>query len=241
MTDEPLSQVERVVDTFVAPAKTFTDILRDQSWWLPFLLSVVVTYGFAFAVQTKVGWNTVVQNTLRQDPKASERLANASPEGRAQAQKFTLAIIKYTFYVSPALAIIGAAFAAMILWGTISGIFGGQTTFGNVFAVWMYGTLPVLIKTLLVIIALFAGLDADAFNLSNPVGTNPGYFLPIESSKWLMTLATSLDVIWIWSLALVGIGLAIVSKVKRSLGLAAVFGWWFLILVVRVGYAAISG
>ena len=33
-----LSQVERVVDTFVAPSKTFTDILRDQAggcriWW----------------------------------------------------------------------------------------------------------------------------------------------------------------------------------------------------------------
>ena len=35
-----LSQVERVVDTFVAPSKTFTDILRSTSWWLPFLLLV---------------------------------------------------------------------------------------------------------------------------------------------------------------------------------------------------------
>jgi hypothetical protein len=31
-----LSQVERVVDTFVASSKTFTDILRSTSWWLPF-------------------------------------------------------------------------------------------------------------------------------------------------------------------------------------------------------------
>ena len=38
-----LSQVERVVDTFVAPSKTFTDILRSTTWWLPFLLSVLVT------------------------------------------------------------------------------------------------------------------------------------------------------------------------------------------------------
>ena len=241
MTDQPLSQLERVADTFIAPTKTFTDILRDQSWWLPFVLIAVVSYGFLFTVQTKVGWNTVVENTLRQDPKAAERMANATPEGRAQARKFTLAIIKYTFYASPLLAIISAAFIALILWGTISGVFGGKTTFGHVFAVWMYGTLPVLIKSLLVIIALLAGLDADAFNLSNPVGTNAGYFLPADSAKWLMTLATSIDITWLWSLALVGIGLAIVSRVKRSLGLAAVFGWWVLILVVRVGYAAFAG
>ena len=40
---------------------------------------------------------------------------------------------------------------------------------------------------------------------------------------------------------LVGIGLAIVAKVKKSAGLAAVFGWWLLILIVKVGYAAITG
>ena len=31
----PLTQVERVVDTFIAPAKTFHDILRSASGWLP--------------------------------------------------------------------------------------------------------------------------------------------------------------------------------------------------------------
>ena len=35
-----LSQVERVVDTFVAPSKTFADILRSTSWWLPFLIQI---------------------------------------------------------------------------------------------------------------------------------------------------------------------------------------------------------
>ena len=35
---KPLSQAERVVDTFIAPSKTFTDILRSSSWWLPWLI-----------------------------------------------------------------------------------------------------------------------------------------------------------------------------------------------------------
>ena len=32
---KPLSQTERVVDTFLAPTKTFADVLRSASWWLP--------------------------------------------------------------------------------------------------------------------------------------------------------------------------------------------------------------
>ena len=40
-----LSQMERVVNTFVAPTATFKDILRSTSWWLPFVLMVVSSTG----------------------------------------------------------------------------------------------------------------------------------------------------------------------------------------------------
>jgi Yip1 domain len=236
-----LSQGERVIDTFIAPSKTFTDILRNQSWWLPFLISVIVTYGYLFAVQKQVGWDTVVENTLKQDPKTVERMASQTAEQQAQARKITLAIIKYSFYASPLFALLFGAVAALILWGTINFVFGGKATFGTVFAVWMYGMLPVVIISILTIITLFAGMDRDSFNLSNPVGTNIGFYLPAEMPQWLLKLATSIDVVWLWGVFLVGIGLAIVAKVKKSAGLAAVFGWWLLLLILKVGYAAITG
>jgi hypothetical protein len=237
----PLSQGERLIDTFIAPSKTFTDILRNRSWWLPFLLGIVVGYGYLFAVQKQVGWDTVAENTLKQDPKAAERLANATPAARAQAQTLTVAIIKYTFYATPLLVLLVAAVASLGLWGTINFIFGGRATFGEVFAVWMYGTLPLIITSILTIVSLFAGLDKEAFNLNNPVGTNVAYYLGVEAPSWLQKLGASLDVIWIWAMALVGIGLAIVGKVKRSAGLTAVFGWWLLIVIVKVVYAAVTG
>jgi hypothetical protein len=240
-TAPPLSQVERVIDTFVAPSKTFTDILRNQSWWLPFLLSVIFSYGYLFAMQSQIGWDTVAENTLKQDPKAADRLASQSPEQRAQTLSITLAFIKYTFYASPILALAFAAVVALVLWGTINFVFGGRATFGSVFAVWMYGTLPVLITTILTVVTLFVGADKDSFNLSNPVGTNIGFYLAKESPKWLTTLAGAVDIFWLWALFLVGMGLAIVGKVKRSSGLTAIFGWWILILLVRVAIAAFTG
>jgi len=36
-----------------------------------------------------------------------------------------------------------------------------------------------------------------------------------------------------------GIGLAIVARTKRSSGLIAVFGWWFLIVIIKTAFAAI--
>ena len=63
-----LSQVERVVDTFVAPSKTFTDILRDTSWWLPFLLAVVVSIGVTYTIDRQVGFGRVVENVILDSP-----------------------------------------------------------------------------------------------------------------------------------------------------------------------------
>lgn len=236
---QPLSQGERLVDTFIAPSKTFRDILRSTSWWLPFVLGIIVGYGYLFTLQSKIGWEKVADNATKQDPKAMERMANATPEQRAQAQTFTVAIIKYTFFASPLLALLFAAVASAVLWGTINFLFGGRATFGRVFAVWMYGTLPLLFTSILTIISLFAGMDHDAFSINNPVGTNLGFYLPQETPHWLVVFASSIDIFWLWSYALIGIGLAIVAGVKRSAGLTAVFGWWFLLLLVRVGYAAI--
>ena len=68
---KPLGQVERVVDTFVAPSKTFIDILRDASWWLPWLLAVLVTLGFGATIQQKVGWDKAYATILLHSPSRS--------------------------------------------------------------------------------------------------------------------------------------------------------------------------
>jgi hypothetical protein len=232
-----LSQGERVI----APSKTFTDILRSQSWWLPFLISVIVSYGFVFALQKQVGWETIAANSIKQDPKATERMANASAEQQAQIQKITTASIRYGMYGTPLIILLSAAVIALVWWGTINFGFGGQATFGRVFAMWMYAGLPLQILYILAIVTLFAGLDREAFNINNPVGTNIGFYLPGETPQWLMKVATSVDVFWLWSLTLGGIGLAIVAKVKKSAGLAAVFGWWILVQIVKVIYTAVTG
>ena len=70
----PLSQGVRIVNTFIAPAKTFTDLRRNASWWAPFLLSVIVSIIFVAVVDQKVGFRKVTENQIQMSPKASARL-----------------------------------------------------------------------------------------------------------------------------------------------------------------------
>ena len=237
---KPLSQVERVVDTFTAPSKTFTDILRDASWWLPWLLSVLVTLGFGLAIQQKVGWDKAYANILLHSPQAQQdRLAQLPPDQQAKQKAAGAAFVKYIFWATPILSLLFSAIAAAVLMATLNFGLGANATFSRMFAVWMYGTLPFLIQGLLGIITLFAGLDADSFNLKNPVGTNAGYFLPLEAPQWLVAVASAFDVLTIWVLILLTIGCAIVGKTKKSTAAVAVWGWWFVITLAKVVMAAI--
>ena len=235
----PLSQLQRVVDTFIAPSKTFNDILRDATWWLPWLLGVVVTLGFGLAIQQKIGWDKTYDNILLQGSQSQQdRMAQLPPDQQVKQKAVGAAFVKYIFWGTPVLGLVFASIAAGVLLVTLNYALGGHATFARIFAVWMYAALPLVIQGVIAIVTIFAGLDADSFNLQNPLGTNVGYYLSLDTPKWLLTLCNSLDILTIWVLILLTIGCATVAKTKRSTAAVAVWGWWILITLVKVGIAA---
>src|SRR6202012_6016652 len=150
---KPLSQVERVVDTFIAPTKTFQDILRDPSWWMPWLLGVVLTLGFGLAIQQKIGWDKTYNNILLQSPQSQQdRLAPLPTDQHARQKAIGAAFVKYIFWFTPILILVYAAIAATGLLATLNFGLGGHAKFGHVFALWLYATLPFLIQGILGIV-----------------------------------------------------------------------------------------
>jgi hypothetical protein len=238
-----LSQWQRVAYTFSAPSKTFADITRGhRSWWLPFVIMALVGYILFAAIFVKIGMTNVVNNQIRLDPKAEERMAQATPEQREMGAKFSMYITEGVFIANPALMLAGVALLSLGLWGTINFVFGGKATFGSIFAVWMFASLPSIVKSLLGTVVIFAGGEPDTFNIKNFAPTNVAAFAfpnPAEANKVLYSLTNSLDVVTIWTLVLLAIGTAMVAGVKRSSGYIAVFGWWAIFVLVGVGIAAI--
>ena len=232
-----LSQVERVVDTFVAPSKTFTDILRNRSWWLPFLLTVIVSLGVTFTVGQQTGWERVVENQIQASPKQQDAMASLTPEQHAARLHGMTVGYRYTSYAFPVLVLLFSAIAAFGLWATFNFVLGAQTTFGEMFCLWMYCSLPKLLIGLLTIVTLLFGGNAEAFDLKNPVGTNLGYYFP-DAGAGLKAALGFFDVLGIWSLILLIIGTAIVAKVSRGKAAAAIIGWWVLILIISAAAAA---
>jgi hypothetical protein len=235
-----LSQVERVVDTFVAPSKTFRDILRSTSWWLPFVLYVIVAAFFAFSVDKKIGYDVVAEQAVQQSQMAQDRMANLAPDVRAKAIHQQAVGTRYASYAGGVFFLIFALIGALLNWATINFGFGAKTTFGQNFALQMYASLPIMLKSLLSAGMVFAGVGTESFNMQNPVGTNLGYYLA-DSAHWMRAAGTFIDLFGFWSMALSIIGLACISGKSKGQTAIVVVGWWLVLLLVVTGFTAAFG
>ena len=235
-----LTQTERLVDTFIAPSKTFNDILRNTSWWLPFILLVLATVGSCFAIDKKVGFEGIAEHQMTKNAAAAEQLQQLPPDQRAARLHAGAKFTRIFTYGAAVPFLIVIAIEALVLWGCFNFGLGAKTTFGQVFAVIMYAGLPRLFISLLTIVLLFAGVGVDTFDIQNPVGTNIGYFLQ-DSSAAVKAAAGFFDVFGLWALALLVIGMATISRKSIGQAAAIVVGWWFILLLVFTGIAAAFG
>ena len=234
-----LSEVERVVDTFVAPRKTFTDILRSGSWWLPFVLMLIVSLVFTVAVGKKVGWEDISQRQIQKNHFVAERLDALPPDQRAAQYQAAAERTKHTTYFFPVIILLIGALVSLLWWATINFAFGGSAKYGEIFAVWMYAGLPKSLMALLAAVLLFAGVGTDNFDLQNALGTNVAYYMGPDSSAALKAALSFFDLFGLWSLALGILGVAIVSRTSNGKATAAVGGWWAIGLLLTTASAAI--
>jgi Yip1 domain len=238
-----LTQMQRIINVFAAPSKTFTDIkLGNKSWWLPFLITVLCGAFLWTAINSQVTWKTVYENQQKLQPEFAKRMMDQMPpDQRAAADARGPKTQAITWALSPLGLLIYDLLMALILWPTINFGFGGKARYGSILAVIMYAGLVLWpIRLLLAGIALFAGAAPDGFNVGNPAPTNIAAFLnQSDTSKPLYALLSAIDAPTLWCLVITSIGVAIVAGVKRPSGYIAVFGWWFVVTLVIVGISAI--
>lgn len=228
-----------MVNTFLAPSKTFADINRSASWWLPFVILALVSWAFVFTVDKKIGFDKVQENQLKLNTKAQEQLDQLPPDQREQRMQIGVKFTKVISYGFPVVTLAINAIMALILWGSYSFGAGAQVGFGKSMAVVMYSNMVGIVKALLAMVTLFAGADPDTFTFQNPVATNLGFLIDPMQHKVLYTLGSSLDIINFWIMALVAIGFTYVCKVKKGTSFAIVFGWWVVLTGLSVGAAAL--
>jgi hypothetical protein len=229
--------MERVIDTFIAPSKTFTDLRRSASWWVPFLISVIVSILFVYMGDQKVGFRKIAENTLHTQPKQADQLDRLPADQREKQMQGRTVGTKWISYFFFLVILLLHAIIAGLLFATVKFGFSQDVKYKTVFALVIFASLPGVVKIVLATIALAAGASADSFTFQNPIATNPGYFVDPATSPVLYSVLTSFDVFSIWTLVLAAIGLTCITKLKSGAAYGVAFGWFAVAVLLGAGAA----
>jgi hypothetical protein len=198
-----MGEFSRIAGVFFEPAKTFEDVARHPSFLAPLLLVIVASLVYIALYSQHVGW----ERMIRHQAETSSRTAQQTPEQREQGIQIGLKIAPMFGYgasvigVPLAYLVCGAVLLVMVK------IMSATVSFKQVFAVMCYSAIPGLIYIALAIVVMFLK-NPDDFDLKNPLAFNPGALMdPATSSKFLYSLATSLDVFTAWKIILIAVGL----------------------------------
>jgi hypothetical protein len=230
----------RLTGVFFEPAKTFEDIAARPGFALPLVIAIIVGLIFTTLFTQHVGWDRMVKQQMELNPQTQQMPADQKEKAIEFWGRFG-SLVGYgsAVIVPPLLFLILAATSL----GMAKGIMSAPITFKQTFAAVAYGYMPNVIGGILAMVVMFLK-SPDEFRIDNPLVFNAGAFMdPLTSNKFLYSLAGSFDLIWLWSLFLMAMGVKAAGGKKLSMGgaVTAVFGPWFLWVLCKAVFAGIRG
>lgn len=228
-----LSLPQRLLGMIVSPFPTFEAVVARPKWLgvLAFTTLLGALAWFTF-LSTSVGQQAFIDQQLHQretwnqpiTPEVEQQIARTAPMMR---------------FIIPASAVIIGPIFGVIIAGVLYGIFGammgGGGSFKQTFAVITHaGVVPSI-----------AGLGVLALNYARETmnsATNLAVFvqmLPEES--FVVRFLGMIDLVWVWYLIVLAIGLGVLYRRKASSIAYGFFGLYFVIALVIAGVRSALG
>ncbi len=228
----------RITGVLFSPGATFEDIARKPSWLLPMVILVILNLGVTALVVKKLDWATMIRDQIESNPRAAQLTDDQKNTQIAMGVK----LAPYIAWVGGVLGIpIVSLVMALVYWLGFNLFKGAGLRFSTAFGIVVHALVPTMMAFILTGIILYLK-PADEINPdpSRMAATSLAAFLPSSAPKWLVSLGGSLDIFWIWCLALLGIGFAAANprKITKGSAFAIVIGIWLVWVLAKVGWAA---
>jgi len=237
-----LSEPQRLVNVFIAPNKTFEDLKRNPSWWIPWLITGIFSIIFAAVAVQRIDIPRFLQQQIEKSPSAQRRLEQLTPEQRERGMAVQATIVKGTFFAFPVISLLSGLVIATILLAVFNFMLGAEVPFQRAMAVVFYSYVPLIISTVLLTVSLLASPDPNTIDLTNPMPTNPGFFMDPQGNKFIYAILSSLDIFSIWVVTLLGLGFAKASSNRRpsvSTGITTMFVVFAIFVLGRAAWRSL--
>ena len=194
----------RFAGVLFTPRATYANVAAHPRWLGIFLTVFLIMGSAAVALlSTETGRTAVVDQQISQAESYGRHLTQAQID---QIEKFA----PYSAYIAPVFQLFflvgGGLIVAGLAFAVFNAILGGDATFKQVFAVVMHSAV------VLAALSLFTTpLSYARETLSS--ATNLGIFLPfLDESSFLARLLGSIDLIFIWWMLSLAIGLGVLYR-----------------------------
>jgi hypothetical protein len=231
-----MSEIGRLSGVFFEPTKAFEDIARRPGWLIPMLIVIVCAVSVSVAFTQHVGWERFFRQQIEINPRTAQLSTEQKEQAIATQVRFAPIGIVAIVIGIPIYYLI----ASGVLLGIVAGIMSAPVKYKQVFAVMSYAGLTGVVSSILTLAVMFLK-NPDQFNLQNALVFNPGAFMDQQSSsKFLYSLATSLDLFSLWTMLLIAVGLKAAAGKKLSFG-GALFSVLLPWGVYVLGKSALAG
>lgn len=227
---------QRIAGVFFAPVQTFADIARKPDILIPLLVILAIGYVTTFLVMPHLDWDALVSQQAEMMKKQNPNLGD---DDVARMGRITKAMGKVMSYVGPPVVIIGYLIVALVVWGACR-MMGGQGDFKQAFSATLYAHFPRVVLGIVAAVVVTARGMVDPSTMATVVKSSPAFLVDMKEQPVLFTLLSSLELFQIWTIVLLIIGFAALSKLSKAKTAAIVISLWIITLVVKVGFAALG-
>ncbi len=228
-----LSLAQRIVGVLFSPRSTFESVVAWPKWGGVFLVSILTTVVVWSAfLYTPVGSQAFLDQMTTQAERNAERSGGNPAQAAENMQKAFPIVRAVTICAILVVPLIVLLLIAGVLFAIFGAILGGGGTYKQVLAVTAHAGVPQTVAGLFILLLNY--LRASMTSM-----TNLGVFVPmLPEDSFAFHFLSAIDLVWIWYLVILAIGLGVLYRRKTS---SLVFSFMGLYLVIAVVIAVVKG
>ena len=233
---QPSSLASRAADVFASPSSLFTEVaaapVRSSSWVMPLILSLCLALAFTYTIYNNPNLRQQVYDMQEQAFKKAVEKGSMTQEQAQQAterMESTGLAMFMVFGGGLAVVTITAVFflAPLVIWALAKFILKYGGAYMKLLEIWGLASFIGILGTIITLLLM---------SVFDSMHASPGGGLLVMGSYDANSVAhrflVSMNLITIWQVAVLGIGVGTVSGGKVGKGLAVMFGLWLLWVII---------
>ena len=225
----------RMTGVVVSPTRTFGEIARRPTWVVPFITLCVLSIVVSGLLAQKTDWRSFFERQMSKNARLDQMPQDQKDRMLENQTKYAP---KFAFAFGIVFTSGFVLFMTLVYWGAFNLFNGAALTFKTAFGIVSHAFVPLIISSVLAIVILLIKPHGDV-DPKHFLASTLGAFLPDDAAKWLEALGQSLELFWIWTMALVAIGFSAASpkKIKPAGAFLTVYGLWAVWVLGKVAWA----